>query len=220
MAHIEEVATGNLTFEIRSRFAIAIVKALNSASIFKFALKLDLQLAADARKKGCPNCRGPLHSARYERKSRTSFPSEAPQNWNLFHSLCCATVGCRKRVRPLSVRFAGQSPHSGGSLLLFRVLKTGGSERSVTELCKLLKVTARTVGRWLRFWNAVHNRSIWWRKIAGRFALSGNELPHFLDELQKQGGITKAAELLLTESAELWAEIKISDGEAAPAKDA
>jgi len=145
---------------------------------------------------------------------------EPPEGWALFASLCCSREGCRKRVRPLSLRYAGRSPHSVAVLLLCRFLKSGGSQKSTAALCTLLGISPRTVGRWLRLWRAARSRSVWWRKIASRFGLHGKTLVDLHNALVGLHSLKTANELLLSECAQLWSEIRITDGEVAPAKHA
>jgi hypothetical protein len=185
-----------------------------------FAACRDVEFAEEARKKGCPHCGGSLHYGRYYRKFRSLPDFEPPEGWALFASLCCSREGCRKRVRPLSLRYAGRSPHSVAVLLLCRFLKSGGSQKSTSALCKLLGISPRTVSRWLRLWRAAHSRSVWWRKIASRFGLHGKTFVDLHNTLVGLHSPKTATELLLSECAQLWSEIRITDGEVAPAKHA
>lgn len=183
-------------------------------------MNLDAELSKKVREKACPKCGGALHFARYQRKGRI-LESDFSEDWNSFHSLCCAREGCRKRVRPLSVRFAGRSPFNGGLVLLARLLVSGGSKRSILLLSKELKVSERTLRRWLRFWNYVHKNSVWWRKIGAIWSLSGKTLENLWDLILKvKNNIKNSLEYLLATSAELWLEIKFFDGDLFPAKDA
>lgn len=204
----------------RSRSAIDSLKSFGSASLLDFAARRDVEFAEEARKKGCPHCRGPLHYGRYFRKFRPLPDCEPPEGWALFASLCCSRKGCRRRVRPLSLRYAGRSPHSVAMLLLCRFLKSGGSQKSTSALCSLLGISPRTVGRRLGLWRAAHSRSVWWRKIASRFGLHGKTLVDLYDTLLGLHQPKTAIELLLTECAQLWTEIRIIDREDAPAKQA
>lgn len=183
-------------------------------------MELDVEFSKNVQRKGCPHCGGKLHFARYERKGR--FLEGVPfQGWNFFHSLCCANEGCRKRVRPLSIRFAGRSPYSGGLVLLAKLLISGASKQSIIALSKEIKVSERTLRRWVRLWNCVHKKSVWWRKIASVWNLNGKTLNDLWNSILKfKKNIKNAFEYLLLQSAELWHEIKFFDGDCCPAKDA
>jgi hypothetical protein len=84
----------------------------------------------------------------------------------------------------------------------------------------MLGVDPRTVARWLRLWRAAHSRSVWWRKIASRFGLHGKTFVDLHNTLVGLHSPKTATELLLSECAQLWSEIRITDGEVAPAKHA
>jgi hypothetical protein len=124
---------------------------LLDASFLALLIEVDLDLSAQARRSGCPACKAPLHSARYRRKGHTG-PVRAPEGWDLFHGLCCSQEGCRRRVRPESVRFAGRSPNLPFQVAMVCVLRSGGAQRGVTALAALARVSERTVRRWLDFW--------------------------------------------------------------------
>jgi len=185
---------------------------LSDARFLNFALNLDIEFSEKARLKGCPECKGKLHFARYQRKGRL-LEIDLPSEWNSFHGLCCASEGCRNRVRPLSVRFAGRSPFSGTLVLLTKLLRSGGSNRSVILLCKELQVSERTVRRWICYWKRVHEKSTWWRKLASIWSLSGKSLIDLWNLLLENKKTSENSfEHLILNSAELWQEIKFSDG--------
>jgi hypothetical protein len=198
---------------------INISNLLSDARFFDFAIHIDAEFSKNARSTGCPKCGGALHSARYNRKGRLKDIA-SPQNWNLFHSLCCSNENCRKRVRPLSIRFAGRSPFSANLVILANLLVSGGSKRSIIVICRELKVSESTVRRWLRFWKTVHIKSVWWRKLTSIWSLSGKtfiDLWNLLLETKKSS--QDAFEYLLLNSAKLWREITFTVGNLFPAKD-
>lgn len=183
-------------------------------------MTLDAELAEAARLKGCPLCGGTLNYACYSRKSRSPFSEPLPENWDLFLSLCCAVEGCRARVRPHSVRYAGRSPHSAGILLLFQLLKTGASERSVRKICEELLISERTARRWLRFWRTVCRRSRWWARLSGHLSLSGLCIIHLFEIYKSQTQESRIDEKITSETANLWPEIMITVGDSGYAEDA
>lgn len=172
-----------------------------------------MEFSEKARLKNCPECQGKLHYARYQRKGRL-LERNLPSNWNSFHSLCCTSEGCRKRVRPLSVRFAGRSPFSTPLVLLVKLLTSGGAQRTIISLSKELHISERTIRRWLNFWKWVHAKSVWWRKLASIWSLSGKTLSELWNLiLDEKKTIGNPVEYLLLNSAELWLEIKFFDGD-------
>jgi len=205
---------------IRELRFINTLNLLSDARLLNYALKIDIEFSETARLKGCPECGSQLHFARYQRKGQF-LNLNLPSDWNLFHSLCCASDTCRKRVRPLSIRFAGRSPFSSNLVLLAKLLQSGGSQRSVIALSKELLVSERTIRRWLRFWSHTHIKSTWWRKIASVWSLSGKTICDLWNLLQVNKKIKEnPIEYLLSKSAELWSEIKLSVGRDFPAEDA
>jgi hypothetical protein len=203
-----------------SRAASSTSNWLLNASFLELLVAVDLDLSAQARRNGCPACGAPLHSARYPRKGHTG-PVRAPEGWDLFHGLCCSKEGCRRRVRPESVRFAGRSPNVPFQVAMVRVLRSGGAQRGVAALAALARVSERTVRRWLDFWRRVHARSRWWNDVAGRFSLSGLGLEDLVSRHFPDLGEVLAKVRLSLCLRLLWFE-KFTDfvGEASPAEDA
>ena len=197
-----------------------ISKPFGSARFFAFVLSLDKQLAEDLKIKGCVFCKGALHFSCYQRKSRSPFDTPLPDGWDTFFSLCCSKEGCRRRSRPLSIRYAGLSPHSAGVLLLCNLLRTGGAQRSIVTLCKELKVSERTVRRWLRFWKVACLQTKWWRELAGRFCLSGSCIINVIENLVKKHTVQLSCEIISKETMNLWAEIRLNVGDQVSAEDA
>lgn len=138
-------------------------------------MRIDADLAETARRQRCPHCGGVLHSAAYERKGRPG--AEKPPGWDRFHGLCCAREGCRRRVRPPSVRFLGRSPFSAALVLLVGVLATSGAMRKIAQLAKLLGVSHRTIHRWLGLWKSLTRpASAWWKLVSSQYSLSGQPI--------------------------------------------
>lgn len=195
-------------------------KLFLNASFLEFALKIDAEFAETARLKRCPHCNASLHYAHYKRKGRV-VDLALPDGWELFHGLCCSNKGCRKRVRPPSIRYAGRSPFSVALYLLVELIQSGGSKRSVISLSKELNISQRTIRRWLLFWKKIYSESTWWRKIASIWMLSGKTLLQFwISLISIKNNLTNSFQYLLKNSADIWAEIKLFVGDRIPAKDA
>ncbi len=181
-------------------------------------------MAESTRKLGCKFCKSPLHFARYVRKGRSGTSLELPEGWNIFYSFCCSREGCRKRNRPLSVRYAGQSPHSASLLILAHLFSVGSSFRSIKALVNSIEVSERTIRRWMKMWKYIHNNSLWWRKLASMHSLNGQcicslfKLENYVDELSALHNIKIIFENLILQSAALWLEIFLFVGNRLPAK--
>ena len=142
---------------------------LQDSRCFGLLLKIDEDVAAEARGAGCA-CGGVLHSARYERKPRGGPGGLGPESAVRF-SFCCATEGCRRRVTPRSLRFLGRKVFFGVLVLLLPVLRDGPTPERLGRLCERFAVSARTVRRWVRFWRETFVTSRVWQAARGRFAV-------------------------------------------------
>jgi hypothetical protein len=140
---------------------------LADARFHNLLLALDRDLAAAARAKGCTHCGGTLHSARFRRKPRGS-PAGVEEGYDRRLSFCCAVALCRKRMTPPSFRFLGRKVFLGAVVVLVSALRHGAAP-AVSELCALLGVSRRTIGRWREWWRTTFAASRLWRVAAAAF---------------------------------------------------
>lgn len=168
---------------------------LRDSSLFDLLLKLDKDLASEARERGCA-CGGVLHRADYERKPRGGPPDLGLDHAMRF-SFCCAREGCRQRLTPRSLRFLGRRVFFGILVLLIPVLRDGPTPKRMNRLCEEFSVSPRTVRRWRRFWRETFARSPVWQAARGRFAIpvSAEEMPRSL--IEAFSGLAEAKERLL-----------------------
>lgn len=141
---------------------------LSDASLYRLLLKLDDDLAAEARKKGC-GCHGRLHSARYRRKPR-GVPEELEEEYSVRHSFCCAQEGCRQRTTPPSFRFLSRRVYAGVVVVLLTALRHGATPARVAQLRAIVGVSRRTVERWRTWWLEDFVQSPFWKSARGRWA--------------------------------------------------
>ena len=139
---------------------------LSDTNLYRYLLKLDEELAADARRKGCA-CGGKLHSARYPRKPR-GVPKELEEEYSRRQSFCCAEEGCRKRTTPASFRFLARRVYVGVVVTLLTALRHGATPDRVAKLRQIVGVSARTLERWRRWWLEDFPRSPFWKWGRGR----------------------------------------------------
>lgn len=99
----------------------------SNARFIQLVIEIDKDFVHQAKVKNCPFCKSKLNYARYLRKPRF-MGDDLPKEWEIFDGLCCSREGCRKRVRPRSVRYAGRSPYSNALFLLIKLLKTGSNK--------------------------------------------------------------------------------------------
>lgn len=136
---------------------------LADPELFQLLEKVDADLAAEARSKGCPLCGGKLHRSDYERK-----PRGGPQ-WDLRFSLCCAQEGCRRRQTPPSVRFMGRRVYAGLVVVLVSAMLHGLKPERVRRLQEALGIDRRTLERWRQWWLVTFVESSFWREVRARF---------------------------------------------------
>jgi hypothetical protein len=121
--------------------------------------ELDHQVAAQVQRAGCPHCGGRLDRADYGRKPRGGGLAPEVETWTKRLSLCCAREGCRRRATPPSVRFLGRKVYAEVVVLL-ACIRAASLERAAAEAAT--GVPARTVRRWLGWWQTVFVASAFW----------------------------------------------------------
>ena len=155
---------------------------LGDATLYEILLRIDEDLAAQARAAGC-SCGGRLHSACYPRKPRGA-PGEIGEEYESRLSFCCAEDGCRRRTTPPSVRFLGRKVYLGAVVVLVSALRQGPSPTRVRVLHELFGVGERTLRRWRQWWQEIFVAGSFWRAARGRFvpAIATPNLPRALVE--------------------------------------
>lgn len=154
---------------------------LGDERFHRLLLRVDEELAREARKGGCAVCCGPLHSGNYARKPRGQPPGLGEEQ-NLRMSLCCGRKGCRKRLLPMSVRFLGQKVYLGVVVVLISALQHGVTAERARKMEKAIGVSSRTVKRWREWWLTDFLKSAFWMTVRARFSplLNEDTLPRSL----------------------------------------
>jgi len=142
---------------------------LGAASFFAFLFQIDVDLAAQAKALGCPDCGGRLDGSNYPRKPRGACCRLGPE-YDKRLSFCCAERDCRKRVTPPSVRFLGPKVYLGCAVVLVAAMRHGLSRARLARLRQVLGVAASTVARWRTFWQELFPASRFWQAAKARFA--------------------------------------------------
>lgn len=168
---------------------------LRSSSFFTLLLRLDEDVAAQAREVGCV-CGGALHSAHYARKPRGGPEGLGPEH-AMRLSLCCSVEGCRRRVTPESLRFLGRKVFFGVWVLLLPILREGPTTERLHRLEVVFAVSRRTLLRWQRWWRESVGPSRFFESTRGRFAspVSAQTLPGSL--LEAFAEISQSSERVL-----------------------
>ncbi|MFN8627429.1 MAG: hypothetical protein U0587_17580 [Candidatus Binatia bacterium] len=155
---------------------------LGDATLYEILLRIDEDLAAQARAAGCA-CGGRLHSAVYPRKPRGA-PMALGEEYDWRQSFCCEVDGCRRRTTPPSVRFLGRKVYLGAVVVLVSALRQGPSPTRVRVLHELFGVGERTLRRWRQWWQTIFVESSFWRAARGRLvpSIAAQEMPRALAE--------------------------------------
>jgi hypothetical protein len=134
----------------------------NDLKLYAVLLKIDKDLAAETREKGCPHCGGVLHSACYPRKlKKPCVPHDGKQIVRF--SFCCSADGCRRRITSPSVRFLGRKRYLSVVVVLLGTMCHRLTQRRAEELEKLVGVSRRTLSRWQRWWQEAFPASRFWK---------------------------------------------------------
>jgi hypothetical protein len=142
------------------------MKYINQITIgeFYFTLeKFDKLSAEELHSKCCPYCGGKLDRANYRRKARGIDHDAFVTRF----SLCCREEGCRRRVKPESIRFLGSFIYGSVFILLLSYLLNGETYR-FNNICRRFKVSRRTLKRWQEFWLKVFPQTHFWKVQKGR----------------------------------------------------
>jgi hypothetical protein len=150
---------------------------LQDPAFFRFLTRIDEELAAATRLRGCPACEGPLHVADFPRKPR-GCPATVREAYSRRLSFTCGR--CKRRTTPPSVRFAGRRVYLAVVLLL---VSPPGSA-SARTVCDRLRIAAVTLKRWRAWWCKTFPSTPFWQSVRERFMppVAINQLPQSLLE--------------------------------------
>lgn len=139
---------------------------LDDPRLADFLCSVDGEFASAAQAAGCPHCGGVLHSARYPRSVRRGG-TDAMNSYRA--SFCCAQDGCRRRVTPPSVRFAGRKRFLSPVVLLVSAARHGARPARARALERAYGVSRSTLARWRRWWRERVPRTACWQIARMRF---------------------------------------------------
>lgn len=135
---------------------------LQDPVFFRFLKRIDEEFAAETRLGRCRRCGAALHSADFPRKPR-GIPAAVVEDYAKRLSFTCGR--CDKRATPASVRFLGRRVYV--SVVLMLVSPPGGTQGQ--ELCDLLSIPGRTLGRWRSWWSRDFGCTAFWQSMRTRF---------------------------------------------------
>jgi len=151
---------------------------LQTTNLFHLLHRIDIDLAAQQQKAGCPFCGSSLHYSNYQRQPRGG--PVLPESLNTRLSLCCSKEDCRRRTLPKSTLFMDRRVYFRVVILIVTTLKQSKSqEYSKNMLSKMLGANRKTINRWLAYFREKFPESQIWKTVRGFInpAVSSLELP-------------------------------------------
>jgi hypothetical protein len=136
---------------------------LRDARFFSLLLRIDREIAAEARSRGCRLCGGPLHAGHFCRKPRGVVlgAEHLPEGYDVRFDFCCGR--CRRRTLPESVRFLGRKVYLGVVVAIATVVRRGPDRAAMLRLRRELGVSRATVARWVHWWGELTGSAFWQR---------------------------------------------------------
>jgi len=180
---------------------------LQSTNLFHLLQRIDIDLAAQQQKAGCPFCGGALHYSNYQRKPRGG--PHLSESIYIRLSLCCSKEKCRRRTLPKSTLFMDRRVYFRVVILIVTTLsQSKAQEYSKNMLSKMLDADRKTITRWLRYFRELFPKSQTWKTVRGfispvvtTFSLPGSLVEYYLENTECiTQAVIKCLVLLTTES--------------------
>ncbi len=160
---------------------------LQSTNLFHLLHRIDIDLAGQQQKAGCPFCGGALHYSNYQRKPRGG--PKLSEHLYIRLSLCCSKEKCRRRTLPKSTLFMDRRVYFRVVILIVTTLsQSKAQEYSKNMLSKMLDADRKTITRWLRYFRELFPKSRTWTTVRGfispvvtAFSLPGSLVEYYLE---------------------------------------
>lgn len=148
------------------------------ASFWQQLTRIDLAQAEQVRQRGCGDCGGPLDRSDYARKPRGELGQAAGDDTRRV-SFCCRRDGCRHRATPPSVRFLGRKVYAGAVVIVASIVGRVACAGLRQPKRAIEGVPARTVKRWIAWWQTAFALGSFWLEAKSFFAtpVEVTELP-------------------------------------------
>lgn len=165
---------------------------LTGIEFWQALTRIDLARAEQVRQAGCQDCGGALDRSDYSRKPREEL-GEAAGEYARRVSFCCRRDGCRHRATPPSVRFLGRKVYVAARVIVASIAGRAALASGQRPQRSVEGVPARTVRRWLGWWQTVFALGSFWMQAKALLAtpVEESELPASL--LARWGGAGRAA---------------------------
>ncbi len=151
---------------------------LQTTNLFKLLHRIDIDLADQQQKAGCPFCGSSLHYSNYQRQPRGG--PALPENLYRRLSLCCSKEDCRRRTLPKSTLFMDRRVYFRVVILIVTTLSQSNPQKySKNMLSELLEANRKTINRWLAYFREIFPESRVWKTVRGFInpAVTNLELP-------------------------------------------
>lgn len=195
---------------------------LEKANLFHLLHQIDLDLAEQTRKLGCPFCGSALHYSNYERKPRGG-PDKIPERYLIRQSLCCSARDCRRRTLPGSCLFMGRRVYWGCVILVVMALRQQRAGAvSIGKLKRMFDISHKTIRRWILYYKELFPSSAQWQALRGAVspAVDNNRLPgSLLEYFMVQFSSAKQGLIACLRFLATWQYSPCLTGNTAPAKD-
>ncbi len=139
---------------------------LQSPDLFHLLHRIDIDLADQQQKAGCPFCGSTLHYSNYQRQPRGGPP--LADELSIRFSLCCSNEKCRRRTLPKSTIFMGRRVYFGAAILIITTLNQNmPQEYSKNLLVQLFEVNRKTINNWLAYFREIFPKTEIWKTVRG-----------------------------------------------------
>ena len=180
---------------------------LQSTKIFHLLHRIDIDLADQQQKAGCPYCGSSLHYSNYQRQPRGG--PDLPESFYTRLSLCCSKENCRRRTLPNSTLFMDRRVYFRVVILIVTTLSQSKPQKySKNMLSKMLGADRKTISRWLTYFREIFPHNKIWKTVRGFVSptvlnrgLPGSLIEYYLGHIPSlEGAIVNCLRLLATGS--------------------
>jgi len=160
---------------------------LQTTNLFELLHRIDIDLADQQQKAGCPFCGNSLHYSNYQRQPRGG--PDLPEKLSTRFSFCCSKEDCRRRTLPKSTLFMDRRVYFRVVILIVTTLNQNKpQEYSKNILSKMLGANRKTINRWLTYFREIFPKSQIWKTVRGfispaviNLELPGSLVKHYLE---------------------------------------
>ncbi len=139
---------------------------LTTTNLFHLLHRIDIDLADQQQKAGCPFCGSSLHYSNYRRKPRGG--PTLPEHLYTRLSFCCSKENCRRRTLPKSILFMDRRVYFRVVILIVTALnQSKPQEYTKNMLSKMVEANRKTINRWLAYFRDIFPSSQIWKTVRG-----------------------------------------------------